>query len=363
MYVSVNVTKWESGRSSKNRVGLADHGSREFIINPSKIVELKANGSGSAFYFNDCIYNRHDKPSYIETEEAPTVLQTARDTACSKMITLPVYRNNKTTSSTENITILTDSLVYADRYNNSPLNTSWVYLEEGAFVVKSKKILVALSVDDILASTSLLQDYDNNGYTTVTIGDLEWIVENFRVTHYSDGTAIPEITDEAAWVLDATGARCYYENDSASFDFIGLLYNWYAVNNAHGLAYLKRNGVQEVGWRIPTQADFLALLLAVGDDALTAGGLLKETGTIHWDAPNLATDTYGFKWISGGNRFIDELVGDGFSMQGVYGDVWTTTEAGVDRAVSYYTYNENTWLYNLNTNKICGLNVRLVRDA
>jgi len=39
-----------------------------------------------------------------------------------------------------------------------------------------------------------LTDYDGNPYTTIDIGSLRIIVENYKTTRYADGTAIPQIT-------------------------------------------------------------------------------------------------------------------------------------------------------------------------
>ena len=103
------------------------------------------------------------------------------------------------------------------------------------------------------------------------------------------------------WVDDVTGAYCYYNNVSTKKNPYGALYNWYAVHNAHGLAYFKRDGVQETGWRVPTKVDFDNLQSYGG---VYAGSKLKEVGTAHWNSPNSdATDSYGFKGLPGGYRY------------------------------------------------------------
>jgi len=55
----------------------------------------------------------------------------------------------------------------------------------------------------------------NNGnvYRTICIGTQEYTADNLAETKYRDGSTIPEITDNAAWVADTNGALCAYNND------------------------------------------------------------------------------------------------------------------------------------------------------
>jgi len=363
MYVTLTVTKWQDNKYSGGRVSPADHGLRQFIINPSYMYDIRVQGTGSKFYLTDRSLDRRESSAYLEVNESIATIRTAHDTPMSNMITLPVYHNNNPAKGTYQVTIPSEYLIYADRDNADPLGASWVMTQENAFKLRRGLARVALSIEDILTASSLLKDYDGNGYTTTIIGAQEWIVENYRVTHYADGTAIPNITNGTLWQADTTGAYCYYDNDPANFDFIGLLYNWYALGNVHVFPYLERGGVQEIGWRVPTVADWDVLTAFCGGP-LVAGGVLKETGIVHWDNPNIgALDTYGFKWISGGNRFIDDPANPGFSMQGVYGDVWTADAFDADEAHSEYASNGSVSVTPFVVFMYAGLNVRLVRDV
>jgi len=368
MFLTATVTKWQDSKYSGGRVSPRDGGHRQFILNTSCMYDIRSHGTGSKLYFTDKSLDSRDSGAYLEITQSVDEIRVAGDTVVSKMITLPFYRDNNPNKGVTNVVITSDSLIYADRYNSDPIGASWVMIAEGAFKIKPGLALVALSIEEILSLSSLLKDYDGNGYTTVTIGTQEWIVENLKVTHYSDGTAIPNITDDTTWLADSDGAYCYYENDSTNFDFIGLLYNNYTTTNAHGLAYLERNGVQEIGWRVPTQTDMLALIGSIG--GITEGKSLKEIGFIHWDAPNLgATDEYGFKWISGGNRYIDippipPIDNNGFYGQGIFGDLWTTTEEPLDPTIAfgYFLGHNSVDMNYTEAPKYTGQNVRLVRD-
>lgn len=145
-----------------------------------------------------------------------------------------------------------------------------------------------------LTDIETVVDGDGNVYTYVTIGTQQWLVENLKTTKYIDGAAIPNLTVNGDWIADITGAYCWYDNDIANKADYGALYNWYAVDNAHGLA--------PTGWRVPAQADFDTLVAYTGGLTL-AGGVLKETGLAHWLTPNTsATDDYGFAALGAGQR-------------------------------------------------------------
>ena len=363
MLLTATVTKWQGSKYSGGRVTSKDNNTRQFILNTSYMYDIKSNGTGSKFYFADRRLDRREKGAYLEITQSVDDIRTAGDTVVEKMITLPFYRNNNPNRATFDVKINLESLIYVDRYNADPTGASWVMIEESAFKIRPGLALVALSAEEILTLTSGLRDYDGNGYTTVVIGTQEWTIENLRVKTYSDGTAIPNLTTPATWIPDTDGAYCYYDNDETTFDFSGILYNWYAIDNAHGLAYFERDAIFEAGWRIPTYADWVTLGIFAGGYP-AAGGRLKEIGTVHWNSPNLATDDYGFKCISGGNRYIDVLLGNGFSNQGVFGDHWTSTEnpLDTDTAFGFYAENDVVELFISGAPKFSGQNVRCVRD-
>jgi uncharacterized protein (TIGR02145 family) len=177
-------------------------------------------------------------------------------------------------------------------------------------------------------------DADGNAYTYVTIGTQQWLVENLKTSKYADGTPIPNLTLNADWIAeDGTaghdGAYCWYDNDIANKTPYGALYNWYAVNNAHGLA--------PTGWRIPSNADFATLVTFAGG-SISTGGKLKESGTSHWNTPNTgATNEYGFKALPSGERSGNS---GAFSFLGIANYLWKSTEFNTTEA--YVTYMLNT---------------------
>ena len=205
-----------------------------------------------------------------------------------------------------------------------------------------------------------LQDRDGNYYTTVTVGDQEWIIEYLKTTTYADGSLIAEIEIAGNWIADTDGAYCWYGNDDTTYADYGILYNWYAVDNTHGLVYFERGGVNQVGWRIPTATDFLTLINYLGGE-LVAGGALKEAGTDHWNAPNTgATNSSGFTGLGAGYRTHNT---GAFAFIGDYSFIWTSDRYDLTRGYSVYLSSTSAGCtpaaYSYNA---AGMSVKCVRD-
>jgi len=203
-----------------------------------------------------------------------------------------------------------------------------------------------------------LLDKDNNVYTTVKIGTQEWIVENLKVTQYSNGVPIPNLTLDLAWAADLVGAYCWFNNDIGYKNPYGAIYNWYVTSNVNNIAYLERNGIQEIGWHVPTNIEFNTLIAYLGG-GLVAGGKLKEMGLIHWTAPNTgATNEYGFTGIGAADRSWDGSWGG----LGAVGNFWASTDDGFGGDLMQLGFN-TALAQVLNGNYNYGLSIRLVRDV
>lgn len=148
-------------------------------------------------------------------------------------------------------------------------------------------------------------DIDGNVYQIVTIGTQVWMAENLKVTHYRNGDVIPNVTDGPTWAGLTTGAYCEYDNNVASVATYGRLYNWYAAVDTRNIA--------PDGWHVPSDEEWKQLETYLGMSQAEAdaiglrgsdeGGMLKETGTSHWDSPNTgATNESGFTALPGGHR-------------------------------------------------------------
>ena len=223
-----------------------------------------------------------------------------------------------------------------------------------------KKLILALALTSALFSckneTTTPNNSGNNttSYKTVTIGTQTWMAENLKVSKYSDGTTIPNITDDTQWRNNTTGAWAYYNNNAANNAKYGKLYNWYAVSKT-------TNGNKNVcptGWHVPTDAEWTVLTDYLGGESI-AGGKMKEVGTTSWNDPNAdATNTSLFTGLPGGYRSYD---GD-YDIFGSYGYWWSSTENDTSSAWNRYLDLNSGAASRANANKEFGFSVRCLRD-
>ena len=192
-------------------------------------------------------------------------------------------------------------------------------------------------------------DIDGNVYHVVKIGNQEWLAENLKTTHYRNGDAIPNVTDDPEWEALESGAYCNYDNQSSKGSVYGRLYNWFAVDDSRGIA--------PEGWHVASDDEWAVLCAFLGGEPV-AGGKLKERGLTHWKDPNLdATNSFGFSGLPAGKRsftgeFEDINLACGF---------WSSTPG--DGATSVYYLNhgaadvyQNFELYRY------GRSIRCLRD-
>jgi hypothetical protein len=114
----------------------------------------------------------------------------------------------------------------------------------------------ALSVDGCACI-----DFDGNGYNSIIIGNQEWMSGNLKVTHYNNGDAISNITNNGDWSSLSTGAYGDYDNNPSNSEIYGRLYNWYTVDDSRGVC--------PEGWHIPTDNEFTVLTDYLGGTSVS----------------------------------------------------------------------------------------------
>ena len=135
-----------------------------------------------------------------------------------------------------------------------------------------------------LAAGSGMTDIDGNTYTSIIVGDMEWSVENLRVSKFNNGDAIPYVANGTSWTSTSTSAYTYYSSDPTYNLLFGKWYNWFAIDDSRGLC--------PNGWHVATNQEWLDLQTSLGGPTL-AGDILKSTST-NWNNANTGTNDIGF---------------------------------------------------------------------
>ncbi len=184
----------------------------------------------------------------------------------------------------------------------------------------------------------------------IKVGNQHWMADNLNLFYFRNGDSIPIAKSTEDWVKAGTNkqpACCYFENNIENGNHYGLLYNWYAVNDARGLA--------PKGWHIPTDLEWSKLTDFLGGDSI-AGFKMKSQK--NWAEKGNGNNSSGFNGLPGGLRYDDGFLG----YIGFYGIWWTATEIDANSAwlrSLNYDYGKLNRNYN---NKAFGFSVRCVKD-
>ena len=199
-------------------------------------------------------------------------------------------------------------------------------------------------------TTNLPADIDGNIYDTVVVGSQTWLKQDLKVSRYRNGDAIPQITNSTTWGNLTSGAFCWYNNDSITYNAVyGKLYNWYVIADSRGIC--------PVGWHVPTPSQFSQTINYLGGGTV-AGGAMKEAGTSHWNSPNVATNSSRFTGLPCGERFTN------FSGIGQLNWWWIFNPLDLTNGEALGVINGDANFYGFSnpSNKTAGWSIRCVKD-
>jgi len=215
--------------------------------------------------------------------------------------------------------------------------------------IKATNELGTTYSDDQTFKTYVVADADTNYYYSVTIGTQTWIQENLKTTHFRDGSAISQVTENTAWKNLTSSGYCWYSNEENRYKALyGALYNWFAVSSGK---------LCPAGWHVPTNSEWITLTNYLGGE-VAAGSKLKESGSTHWGDINTGTNETGFTALPGGSRGDDGT----FANSGVSGHFWSFSSVLPSTSYSAVLYNNSTSLTRVSNPNVSGLSVRCVKD-
>ena len=190
-------------------------------------------------------------------------------------------------------------------------------------IYKTVKVLMPTQAQTVSFNFTPCTDAYGNSYATVQIGTQLWMAENLKTAKYSNGDAIPNVTDNTQWSMLSTGAYCHYDNLTSNASIYGELYNWFAAADIRNIC--------PNGWHVSTYDEWKILIITLGDSNI-AGGKLKDNCSSLWVSPNKASNESGFTARPNGGRDID---GSYFNI--TYSSGWlTSTEYWGDPTYTMY---------------------------
>ena len=209
-------------------------------------------------------------------------------------------------------------------------------------------LAVSCTIED--KSPGPVKDIEGNTYRTIRIGDQLWMAENLRTGKFNDNTDIPLVEDSTAWSQLKTPGFCWYDNNKAGYkDTYGALYNGYTVNTGN---------LCPTGWHVPTHDEWNQLREFSGD-TITAGGKLKETGTLYWKIPNTgAVNSTGFKALPAGIRYFE----GSFSSISYFTAFWSSTVTGNNTSYYLSLYYRDAVARINKISQSDGLSIRCIKD-
>lgn len=191
-------------------------------------------------------------------------------------------------------------------------------------------------------------------YTSVKIGNEEWMNHNLDVSSFRNGDEIQQAQSKDDWVyLGEQGipAWCYYKNDTTQGKKYEKLYNYFAVADSRQLA--------PKGWHIAKDEEWTLLTLKIGGTSV-AGGKLKSTNGWKPYKGNQGngTNQSNMNVLPGGFR-------SGLSWFGYEGEgagFWTSTNVDFEKAKYIMILNASNEILKGNFGKMNGMSVRCIKD-
>jgi uncharacterized protein (TIGR02145 family) len=342
-------------------------GSQEWIVENLKVCHTAA-GNDIPLYGN---YNDWYLPSSSDLHEMYDVLHVARSIGDFRT-------GNAYWSSTEISATAASCVSFIDGTSGTQLKTGTFYIRAcrsftttSSFSIGSRgpgggwvfykngdNYLECAPCDNstLYAWSNITSDYITGTVTDIGAGQANTTLIIGQTGHTSSAASYCDsLTSAILWTYTTKAAMCYYNDSTTNRNLYGALYNGYAVTTEE-LAYFKKNGIADYGWRVASNYDYLKLAGYLGGLNTHSGKALKEMGVSHWTADNSnATNSSGFTALPGGYRDYSTGAYVGINDNGGY----RTTNS----CMFYLLYNSSNFTYNGAIGNNFGFSVRCVRDV
>lgn len=177
-----------------------------------------------------------------------------------------------------------------------------------------------------------------------------WIGRNLNVEQFRNGDPVVYARTNEEWSKAGKykqPAYCYYDNNPVYGILYGKLYNWYAVDDARGLA--------PKGWHIPSDEEWTALTNYLGGEEVAGNKIKSKLG---WSESGNGTNSSELSLLPGG---FDYYMGN-FKYAGLYGSAWSSTPLDSLYAWGRIVYYFSDYISRNNFNKGYGFSVRCIKD-
>ena len=248
----------------------------------------------------------------------------------------------------------------SDSSSSVASSSSSVVKSSSSSAKSSSSNAISSSSSSSIVYSTIKDARDNQTYRIVTIGSQTWMAENLKYLPSVVGPGTGSQTTPHYYVYGYNGTNVTDAKATANYNTYGVLYNWPAAMNGAASSITNPSGVQGVcpdGWHLPSDAEWTELTDYLGGTS-DAGGKLKETGTTHWNSPNIsATNETGFTALPGGYRN-----NDGSFYIGSRGYWWSATKLGTNEAWSRRMFYNSSIVDRDYYDKELGFSVRCLKD-
>jgi uncharacterized protein (TIGR02145 family) len=202
-----------------------------------------------------------------------------------------------------------------------------------------------------------VSDHEGHIYSTVKLGNQEWLNRNLETKYFSNG----DLINTTGTATQNTGleenpsyqwAYQYHEEHPELLDDEGRLYTWFAATDSRKLC--------PAGWHLPSLEEWEELISHLGGDDLTYNDL-RLCYNYNWESRPDQNNNEGSFWI---NLVGFRNVAGQFSYGSQYGTYWwTATESSQDNVNSIYCGpSEFDRIDNIEKSKKNGFSVRCIKD-